>query len=87
MDQPQYSTLMDALKEVPDPRKARGKQYPWSLLLTLACGALVSGQKTAHAIAHWVTLHAHELQASVQADLPPIWWIVGKPPYLLSRGG
>ena len=62
MDQPQYSTLMDALKQVPDPRKARGKQYPWSLLLALACGALVSGQKTGHAIAHWIALHAAELQ-------------------------
>lgn len=62
MDQPQYSTLMDALKKVPDPRKARGKQYPWSLLLALACGALVSGQKTGHAIAHWIVLRAAELQ-------------------------
>jgi hypothetical protein len=62
MDQPQYNTLMDALQQVPDPRKARGKQYPWSLLLALACGALVSGQKTAHAIAHWVVLPATELR-------------------------
>ena len=62
MDQPQYSTLMDALKKIPDPRKARGKRYRWSLLLTLVCSALASGQQTAHAIAHWVVLHATELQ-------------------------
>ncbi len=34
MDTPQYSTLLDALQGVPDPRRARGKRYPWLLLLT-----------------------------------------------------
>ena len=61
MDQDKYDTLMDALKEVPDPRKARGKRYAWSFLLALICTALVSGQQTGHAIAHWITLHATEL--------------------------
>ena len=28
MDPSQYSTLMEALAVVPDPRKARGKRYP-----------------------------------------------------------
>jgi len=35
MDTPQYSTLMEALQELPDPRKPRGKRYQWHLLLTI----------------------------------------------------
>jgi predicted transposase YbfD/YdcC len=61
MDQDKYNTLMDALKGVPDPRQARGKRYAWWFLLALICTALVSGQQTGHAIAHWITLHATEL--------------------------
>jgi len=53
---------MDALQEVPDPRKARGQRYSWTFLLTVVCAALASGQKTPHAIAHWITLHATELR-------------------------
>ena len=34
MDSPQYTSLSAALGAVPDPRQARGKRYPWPLLLT-----------------------------------------------------
>lgn len=68
MDQTKYSTLMSTLQEIPDPRKARGRRYTWSFLLTLMCAGLASGQQTAHAIAHWVTLHAQELQACLQSE-------------------
>jgi len=53
---------MDALQEVPDPRKARGQRYSWTFLLAVVCAALASGQRTPHAIAHWITLHAAELR-------------------------
>ena len=55
MDEPQYSTLLEALSAVPDPRKARGKQYSWVLLLTLVSSALASGERNGHGIATWVT--------------------------------
>jgi predicted transposase YbfD/YdcC len=61
MDKTEYSTLLEALKDVPDPRQARGQRYPWSLLLILLGGAMVSGQRTAHAMADWVRLHTAEL--------------------------
>jgi predicted transposase YbfD/YdcC len=61
----QYSTLMDALKMVPDPRKARGKRHPWTLLLTIIGAALASNYQTARAIAHWAKLHASELHAAL----------------------
>jgi predicted transposase YbfD/YdcC len=65
MDHVQYSSLLEALAIVPDPRKARGKRYPWLLLLTLLAVGLASGQQTARAIAHWLRLHADELKASL----------------------
>ena len=54
MDQPQYSTLRDALACIADPRKARGKRYPWHFLLMLIALALASGEQTVHAIADWI---------------------------------
>ena len=59
MDQPYYSTLMDAVVDVPDPRKARGKRHPWPLLLTLISAALVGGQRSQRAIGQWVYAHGH----------------------------
>lgn len=61
MDEPQYSTLLEALSAVPDPRKARGKQYSWVLLLTLVSSALGSGERSGHAIASWVAEHTETL--------------------------
>jgi hypothetical protein len=61
MDKTEYSTLIEALKVVPDPRQACGQRYSWMLLLTLLGGALASGQRTAHAMADWVRLHTAEL--------------------------
>jgi DDE_Tnp_1-associated len=62
MDTQQYSTLMDALKHVPDPRKRRGQRHRWLHLLTILVAALASGYQSARAIAHWTTLHADELR-------------------------
>ena len=69
MNHSQYITLMDVLRPLPDPRKARGKCYPWLLLLTLLAAGLASGQQTAHAIAQWIVLHADALRAALP-DLP-----------------
>lgn len=65
MDQPKYTTLVNALSTLFDPRHARGKRYGWLLLLTLIALALVSGQQTVHAIADWCALHWEELQAEL----------------------
>ena len=65
MDHSQYTTLMDVLRLLPDSRKARGKRYPWLLLVTLVAAGLASGQQTAHAIAQWVVLHADALRATL----------------------
>src|SRR6187455_2544940 len=61
MDEPHSSTLIEALSAVPDPHKARGKQYSWSLLLTLVSSALASGERSGHGIASWVAEHTAAL--------------------------
>jgi hypothetical protein len=65
MDQPKYTTPVETLTILIDPRKARGKRYPWILLLTLIAIAIASGQRTVRAIADWFTLHWEELQAEL----------------------
>jgi predicted transposase YbfD/YdcC len=68
MDKAQYSTLLEALQDVSDPRKARGQRYAWVVLLTLISGAMVSGQRTAHAMADWVRLHTVELTTALHVS-------------------
>lgn len=67
MDQTQYTTLMDVLAAIPDPRKARGQRYSWLLLLTLLAAGLASSQQPARAISQWVAHHAPALQAAFPA--------------------
>src|SRR5439155_21643032 len=61
----QYSTLLATLEHVPDPRKARGKRYPWTLLLTIIVAGLASNDQTARAMAPWAQLQATALPAAV----------------------
>lgn len=69
MDHEEYTTLVAALRSVPDPRKARGQRYPWDLLLTLIAAALASDQPHGRAISQWVHEHAPELaEVLVAAD-------------------
>jgi hypothetical protein len=44
MDQQQYTTLVEVLKQVPDPRKRQGQCHRWITLLTLIAAALASAQ-------------------------------------------
>jgi predicted transposase YbfD/YdcC len=66
MDQQQYSTLLAAVAEVPDPRAARGKQHSWTLIVTIICAALASGQQSGRAIGQWAREHALELLSALQ---------------------
>lgn len=53
MDQAQYRSLMAVLAAVPDPRKARGKQLEWALIMGVIATALLSQQRSAAAMAQW----------------------------------
>lgn len=65
MDHGEYTSLAAALGAVPDPRAARGKRYPWPLLLVLISAALVSGQPHGRAISQWVREHAEALRSAL----------------------
>jgi predicted transposase YbfD/YdcC len=69
MDAPQYTDLRAALSDVPDPRRARGRRYPWPALLSVIAAALASGQQGLRAIAQWAAEHAEELGPPL--GLPP----------------
>lgn len=60
MDHAQDIRLFPFLQEVPDPRHARGRRYPWALLLGIVSSALLSGQHHVAAIARWADEHATE---------------------------
>lgn len=61
MDSSQYTNLLEALAKVPDPRKAKGKQHEWRVVLAVLCGAVASGQRSVRAIAQWAKEHETEL--------------------------
>lgn len=61
MDRVEYTTLVAAVRDVPDPRQRRGQRYPWWVLLTVIAAAVVSGQRHGRAISQWVHEHAGEL--------------------------
>ncbi len=60
------STLLDALAAVPDPRHTRGKRLEWIFILGVITCAVLSHQRSAAAIAHWVQRHAPLLLATFQ---------------------
>ena len=61
MDQSQCSRFFEFLKMVPDPRRARGKRYPWEGILAIVVLGLAEGQKTVWGIARWAQLHREEI--------------------------
>ena len=69
MDRQEYTSFWAFVREVPDPRKARGKRFDWRYLLSIVCAALLSGQLTGSAIAEWAALHAEEMLKAVQESL------------------
>ena len=67
MDLGEYTTLVDALRDMPDPRQRRGQRYPWWVLLSLIAAAVVSGQAHGRAIGQWVREHADDLAGMLAA--------------------
>lgn len=55
-------SLYEYLTQVPDPRNAKGKQYPLSELLLLMLLAKLGGQHNPSQIADWVAYRMEELQ-------------------------
>jgi len=72
MDEPKYSSLMDAVVDIPDPRKARGKRHRWDVLLTLISAALLCGQRSGRAISQWVDDHTVDLMTHLPLPHKPL---------------
>src|SRR5947208_2618715 len=68
MDSPEYSTIMEALTTIADPRKPRGKRHHWVTLLTIIVAALASNYQTPRAIAQW----AHDQADALRTALPQL---------------
>lgn len=66
MDHRQYSSLFDALQNIPDPRQARGKQWEWPFILGVITAAMLNHQWAISAIAQWTQYHAATLIAAFQ---------------------
>src|SRR5262245_32590350 len=72
MDLAQDSTFMDALADLPDPRKRRGVRHAWRVVLTVISAALAAGCRTPHAIGQWVGQHAAVLHATLCPTAKPM---------------
>lgn len=48
-----FPPLMDILRQIPDPRHARGKRHPLHAILAMMCVAALCGYKTYSAMAEW----------------------------------
>jgi predicted transposase YbfD/YdcC len=67
MDGVQYTTLVDVLTQIPDPRNRKGRRHRWVIVLSLIAAALASAQRTPQAIARWLNAQRQE----VLSALPP----------------
>jgi predicted transposase YbfD/YdcC len=58
------------VSQVADPRQQKGQRFSWSFLLHVILAAVASDQRSAHAIAHWISLHADELRQYLRPPRP-----------------
>ena len=66
MDFPQYSSVLELLSALPDPRKPRGKQLEWTFVWMIIFAAMLHNQRGAAAIAHWASCHRAALLATLR---------------------
>lgn len=59
-------SLLEALKQVPDPRGAQGRRFALSAMLAATVCALLSGARGYSAIAQWIRNQPEE-----------VWWMLG----------
>lgn len=76
MDAEAVRSLLEALRAVPEPRKARGRRYAVATVLTFAVCAMMSGARSLYAIAQWGRDHnSVALRAALgitHADTPSV---------------
>jgi len=69
MDGVQYTTLVDVLKQVPDPRNRKGRRHRLVIVLSLIAAAMASAQRTPQAIARWRGAQRQEVLSALPASV------------------
>lgn len=69
MPEPIITTLYEQLRQVPDPRSARGQQYSWDFLLRVVSAALAAGKRKLSEISDWVKGHQAEIQQAWERSI------------------
>jgi predicted transposase YbfD/YdcC len=69
MDGVQYTTLVDVLKQIPDPRNRKGRRHRWVIVLSLIAAAMASAQRTPQAIARWLHAQRQEVLSALPASV------------------
>ena len=57
----EYSTIIDILVDIPDPRKDRGKRHPWWLILLQLILGPLQGKDMPYGIGMWVQANEERL--------------------------
>lgn len=66
MDLPQYSSVLELLADLPDPRKPRGKQLDWTFIWLIIFAAMLHNHRGAAAIAQWAVCRKDALILAFQ---------------------
>ena len=56
-----YSTMAEALSDVPDPHNARAQSHEWRYLFLVIAAAMLSGEKTLKGIGHCMMISQQRL--------------------------
>ena len=68
------SSLLDRLRQVPDPRRLRGLRHPLLVILVLtACATLVAGNDSVTAIRQWAARTPQDVLHRLGARYNPLW--------------
>ena len=66
MSEINYTTLAEALGEVPDPRNKRGRSFSWQFILLVIAAAMLTGEKGLKGISQWVREQSQELRTALK---------------------
>jgi predicted transposase YbfD/YdcC len=66
MIQANYTTMVEQLQGIRDPRSRRGQSYEWQYLLIIVASAVMAGQQSVRGMAQWAAEQAPVLLANLQ---------------------
>lgn len=76
----EYASLLDHLRQVPDPRRRRGIRHALASILTITAAAVLAGARSFTAVAEWIADAPAQVQAVLEVRHDPIAG-VARPPH------